>query len=302
VVDEQHRFGVHQRMTLAAKGKGVDVLVMTATPIPRTLMLTAYGDLQSSRLTEKPAGRAPIETRVLSLNRLDEVVSGVRRAVEGGAKVYWICPLVEESEAVDLAAAEERHAALAQLFGPRVGLVHGRMKSEEKDAAMSAFASGSLDILVATTVIEVGIDVPDATVIVIEHAERFGLAQLHQLRGRVGRAEKPGNCLLLYAPPLGATARARLEILRETDDGFRIAEEDLKLRGAGELLGTRQSGLPQLRLADLAAHGELLAVARDDAKLILERDPELKSERGAALRALLYLFERDAAARYLRSA
>ena len=302
VVDEQHRFGVHQRMTLAAKGKGVDVLVMTATPIPRTLMLTAYGDLQSSRLHEKPAGRAAIETRVLPLNRLDEVVAGIRRAVQGGARVYWICPLVEESEAVDLAAVAERHAEFENIFAARVGLVHGRMKSDDKDAAMSAFASGALDVLVATTVIEVGIDVPDATVMVVEHAERFGLAQLHQLRGRVGRADKAGNCLLLYAPPLGETARARLEILRETDDGFRIAEEDLKLRGAGELLGTRQSGLPELRLADLAHHSELLATARDDARLILERDPELKSERSQALRILLYLFERDAAARYLRSA
>ena len=302
VVDEQHRFGVHQRMTLAAKGKGVDVLVMTATPIPRTLMLTAYGDLQSSRLHEKPSGRAAIETRVLPINRLDEVIAGIRRAVEDGARVYWICPLVEESEAIDLAAVAERHGQLETIFGPRVGLVHGRMKSDEKDAAMSAFAAGTIDILVATTVIEVGIDVPDATIIVVEHAERFGLAQLHQLRGRVGRADKAGNCLLLYAPPLGETARARLEILRETDDGFRIAEEDLKLRGAGELLGTRQSGLPELRLADLARHGELLATARDDARLILERDPELKSERSQALRILLYLFERDAAARYLRSA
>ena len=302
VVDEQHRFGVHQRMTLAAKGKGVDVLVMTATPIPRTLMLTAYGDLQSSRLLEKPAGRAAIETRVLPIERLEEVVAGVRRAVESGARVYWICPLVEESEVLDLAAVEERHGQLKNIFGARVGLVHGRLKSDEKDATMSAFASGALDVLVATTVIEVGIDVPDATIIVIEHAERFGLAQLHQLRGRVGRSDKPGNCLLLYAPPLGETARARLEILRETDDGFRIAEEDLKLRGAGELLGTRQSGLPELRLADLARHGELLVTARDDARLIMERDPELKSERSQALRVLLYLFERDAAARYLRSA
>ncbi len=302
VVDEQHRFGVHQRMTLAAKGKGVDVLVMTATPIPRTLMLTAYGDLQSSRLNEKPAGRAPIETRVLPITRLGEVAEGVRRAVENGARVYWVCPLVEESEAVDLLAAEERHAQLQNIFGARIGLVHGRMKSDEKDAAMSAFANGATDILVATTVIEVGIDVPEATIMVIEHAERFGLAQLHQLRGRVGRSDKAGNCLLLYAPPLGETARARLEIMRETDDGFRIAEEDLKLRGAGELLGTRQSGLPELRLADLAQHGELLATARDDARLILERDQDLQSERSQALRILLYLFERDAAARYLRSA
>ena len=302
VVDEQHRFGVHQRMTLAAKGKGVDVLVMTATPIPRTLMLTAYGDLQSSRLNEKPAGRAAIETRVLPISRLGEVVDGVRRAVESGARVFWVCPLVEQSEAVDLAAVEERHAQLRNIFGDRVGLVHGRMKSAEKDSAMSAFAAGAVDILVATTVIEVGIDVPEATIMVIEHAERFGLAQLHQLRGRVGRSNKAGNCLLLYAPPLGETARARLEIMRETDDGFRIAEEDLKLRGAGELLGTRQSGLPELRLADLAQHGELLATARDDARFILQRDPELQSERSQALRILLYLFERDAAARYLRSA
>jgi ATP-dependent DNA helicase RecG len=302
VVDEQHRFGVHQRMTLAAKGKGVDVLVMTATPIPRTLMLTAYGDLQSSRLLEKPAGRAAIETRVLPIERLEDVVAGIKRAVASGARVYWICPLVEESEAVDLAAVAVRHGQLRNIFGTRVGLVHGRLKSDEKDAAMSDFASGALDVLVATTVIEVGIDVPDATIMVIEHAERFGLAQLHQLRGRVGRSDKPGNCLLLYAPPLGETARARLEILRETDDGFRIAEEDLKLRGAGELLGTRQSGLPELRLADLARHGELLATARADARLIMERDPELKSERSQALRVLLYLFERDAAARYLRSA
>ena len=289
-------------MTLAAKGKGVDVLVMTATPIPRTLMLTAYGDLQSSRLNEKPAGRAAIETRVLPISRLGEVVDGVRRAVESGARVFWVCPLVEQSEAVDLAAVEERHAQLQNIFAERVGLVHGRMKSAEKDSAMSAFAAGAVDILVATTVIEVGIDVPEATIMVIEHAERFGLAQLHQLRGRVGRSDKAGNCLLLYAPPLGETARARLEIMRETDDGFRIAEEDLKLRGAGELLGTRQSGLPELRLADLAQHGELLATARDDARLILQRDPELLSERSQALRILLYLFERDAAARYLRSA
>jgi len=302
VVDEQHRFGVHQRMTLASKGKEVDVLVMTATPIPRTLMLTAYGDLNSSRLMEKPAGRAPVATRVIPLGRLDEVLGGIQRAVESGAKVYWICPLVEQSEALDLAAAENRHASLEEIFGSRVGLIHGRMKSDKKDASMSAFAEGTLDILVATTVIEVGIDVPDATVIVIEHAERFGLAQLHQLRGRVGRADKPGNCLLLYAPPLGTTAQARLEILRETDDGFRIAEEDLKLRGAGELLGTKQSGLPQLRVADLSYHSDLLATARDDARLILQFDPELQSARGKALRVLLYLFERDAAARYLRSA
>ena len=302
VVDEQHRFGVHQRMTLATKGTEVDVLLMTATPIPRTLMLTTYGDLNSSRLMEKPAGRAPVATRIIPLERLNEVLQSIKRAVRSGAKVFWICPLIEESEGLDLVAAENRHAVLEKIFGARVGLVHGRMKSNQKDVSMLAFSEGQLDILVATTVIEVGIDVPDATIIVIEHAERFGLAQLHQLRGRVGRADKPGNCLLLYAPPLNPTAQARLEILRESDDGFRIAEEDLKLRGAGELLGTKQSGLPQLRVADLTYHSDLLATARDDARLILERDPQLQSARGKALRVLLYLFERNTAARYLRSA
>ena len=301
VVDEQHRFGVHQRLALTGKGAGADVLVMTATPIPRTLMLTAYGDMEVSRLTEKPPGRAPVETRVMPLERLDDVIAAVRRATDGGARVYWVCPLVEESSAVDLAAAEDRHAALKEIFGPRVGLIHGRMKGPEKDAAMAAFASGDVRVLVATTVIEVGVDVPDATVMIVEHADRFGLSQLHQLRGRVGRGGKPGSCLLLYKAPHGETARARLKIMRETEDGFRIAEEDLRLRGAGELLGTRQSGLPEFRLADLAVHGELLQAARDDAQLVLERDAELETPRGQALRVLLYLFERDAAIRYLRS-
>ncbi len=301
VIDEQHRFGVHQRLTLGAKGRGVDMLVMTATPIPRTLMLTAYGDMEVSRLTEKPAGRRPITTRALPLARLDEVVAAVRRAADGGAKIFWVCPLVEESEAIDLAAAAERKVELESRLGERIGLVHGRMKGAEKDAAMAAFAKGPVDVLVATTVIEVGIDVPEATVIVIEHAERFGLAQLHQLRGRIGRGDADSTCLLVYAQPLGETARARLNILRETDDGFRIAEEDLRLRGAGELLGTRQSGLPAFRLADLAVHDELLAAARDDARLILARDPELATPRGRALRTLLYLFERDAAVKLLRS-
>lgn len=301
VIDEQHRFGVHQRLTLGAKGQAADMLVMTATPIPRTLMLTAYGDVDVARLVEKPAGRKPITTRALPLTRLAEVVRGVRRALDRGAKVYWVCPLVDESEAVDLAAAAERHAHLAGLFGERVGLVHGRMKGPERDAEMVAFAAGSVDILVATTVIEVGVDVPKASVMVIEHAERFGLAQLHQLRGRVGRGEARSSCLLLYAPPLGETARARISILRETDDGFRIAEEDLRLRGAGELLGTRQSGLPVLRLADLVAHEDLLAAARDDARLVLLRDPGLNGPRGQALRNLLYLFERDAVVKFLRS-
>jgi ATP-dependent DNA helicase RecG len=301
VVDEQHRFGVHQRLMLAAKGHATDVLVMTATPIPRTLMMTAYGDLDVSRLLEKPAGRQPIDTRAVPLERLDEVVTAVDRAIRTGARVYWVCPLVEESETVDLAAAAERHAHLVQRFGDRIGLVHGRMKTADKDRVMADFAAGKLQILVATTVIEVGVDVPAATVMVVEHAERFGLAQLHQLRGRVGRGQQRSTCLLLYQPPLGETAKARLNILRETDDGFRIAEEDLRLRGAGELLGTRQSGMPEFHLADLAVHADLLAAARDDARLVLERDPELSSPRGSALRTLLYLFERDAAVKTLRS-
>ena len=301
VIDEQHRFGVHQRLTLGAKSETTHMLVMTATPIPRTLMLTAYGDMDVSKLTEKPSGRKPIDTRALPLSRINEVAAAARRAMDGGAKVYWVCPLVEESEAIDLAAASERFDALKTQFGKRVGLVHGRMKGPEKDAVMADFAEGAIDLLVATTVIEVGVDVPLATVMVIEHAERFGLAQLHQLRGRIGRSDLASTCLLLYAPPLGETARARIEILRETDDGFRIAEEDLRLRGAGEVLGTRQSGMPEFRLADLAVHGELLAAARDDARLILSRDPKLETGRGEALRTLLYLFERDAAVKYLRS-
>ena len=301
VIDEQHRFGVHQRLTLAAKGRAVDVLVMTATPIPRTLMLTAYGDMDVSRLTEKPAGRKPIDTRALPAERIDEVIEAVGRALKDGARVYWVCPLVEESELLDVAAAEERFRHLAKIFGDRVGLVHGRLKGPAKDKAMAEFAQGRTAVLVATTVIEVGVDVPEATVMVVEHAERFGLAQLHQLRGRIGRGSKPSTCILLYTPPLGETARARLSILRETEDGFRIAEEDLRLRGAGELLGTRQSGLPEFRLANLAVHGELLAAARDDAKLALTQDPELKGPRGQALRTLLYLFERDEGVRLLRS-
>lgn len=301
VIDEQHRFGVHQRLTLAEKGRGVDMLVMTATPIPRTLMLTAYGDMDVSKITEKPAGRQPIDTRTLPTDRLPEVVDGIGRALRSGTRVYWVCPLVEDSEVSDLAAAEERHRELQMHFGERVGLVHGKMKPKEKDAAMAAFISGEVSLLVATTVIEVGVDVPEASIMVIEHAERFGLAQLHQLRGRIGRGSTKSSCLLLYQGPLGEISRARLNIMRETDDGFRIAEEDLRLRGAGELLGTRQSGFPEFRLADLEVHGDLLAVARDDAQLILNKDPDLDSERGNALRVLLYLFERDAAVKYLRS-
>ncbi len=302
VVDEQHRFGVHQRMQLQGKGQvRADVLVMTATPIPRTLALTAYGDMDVSRLIGRPPGRKPVETRVLPAERLDEVVEHLRRALARGARAYWVCPLVEESEKIDLAAAEERAAMLKRALGANIGLVHGRMKGPERDAVMAKFKSGELSLLVATTVIEVGVDVPEATIMVVEHAERFGLAQLHQLRGRVGRGTGRSSCLLLYHPPLGETAKARLKIMRETDDGFVIAEEDLRLRGAGELLGQRQSGLPAFRLADLAVHGDLLPVARDDAELIISRDPELRSPRGEALRALLYLFGRDEAVRYLRT-
>ncbi len=302
VVDEQHRFGVHQRLELAAKGGGTDMLVMTATPIPRTLALTAYGDMDLSKLDEKPPGRMPVDTRLVSQERLDETVGAVERAIRNGARVYWVCPLVEESETIDLAAAEDRYLSLKMTIGEdKVALIHGRMKPAEKDAAMERFSTGAAQLLVATTVIEVGVDVPEATVMVIEHAERFGLAQLHQLRGRIGRGGKSGTCLLLYAPPLTATAKARLSILRDTDDGFLIAEEDLRLRGSGEVLGTRQSGLPEFKLADIAVHGDLVAAARDDAKLIIARDPELETERGQALRTLLYLFEQDEAVRTLRS-
>jgi ATP-dependent DNA helicase RecG len=299
VIDEQHRFGVHQRLALQAKTPIADLLVMTATPIPRTLALTTYGDMDVSKLTEKPAGRQPIDTRAMPLERLAEIVDGLGRLINAGGRAYWVCPLVAESELVDLTAAEERFNALSMRFPGRVGLMHGRLKGPEKDRIMADFKSGQLALLVATTVIEVGVDVPEATVMVIEHAERFGLAQLHQLRGRVGRGTGRSSCLLLYQEPLGETAKARLSILRETEDGFRIAEEDLRLRGAGEVLGTRQSGLPEFRLANLALHGDLLAAARDDAQLIMGRDPRLADRRGEALRLLLYLFERDAAVKLL---
>lgn len=302
VVDEQHRFGVHQRLMLTSKGgTGTDVLVMTATPIPRTLTLTAYGDMDVSKLDEKPPGRKPVDTRALPLDRLNDVVAGLNRALSRGDQIYWVCPLVEESDEIDAAAAEERHRHLQSIYGEKVGLVHGRMKATDKDAVMARFQAGEIRILVATTVIEVGVNVPTATVMVIEHAERFGLAQLHQLRGRVGRGGDKSSCLLLYQAPLGETAAARIKIMRETEDGFRIAEEDLRLRGAGELLGTRQSGLPSFRLANIETQQELLAAAYDDARLILDRDAELESPRGRALRILLYLFERDEAIRYLRS-
>ena len=301
VIDEQHRFGVHQRVALTQKGPRPDLLVMTATPIPRTLALTAYGDMDVSQITEKPPGRKPVDTRAVPLSRLDEMIAGVRRAADRGDQAYWVCPLVEESEVIDLTAAEARFESLKVVLGDRVGLVHGRMKAAEKDRVMERFHEGEIAVLIATTVIEVGVNAPNATIMIIEHAERFGLAQLHQLRGRVGRGVKPSSCILLYKAPLGETAKARIKILRESEDGFLIAEEDLRLRGAGDLLGAAQSGFPRFRLADVAAHGELLSAARDDAKMIVEKDPELKSKRGEALRTLLYLFSRDDAVKLLEA-
>jgi ATP-dependent DNA helicase RecG len=301
IVDEQHRFGVHQRLALTQKGEAVDVLVLTATPIPRTLVLTFFGDMDVSELREKPAGRQPIDTRAIPLSRLEEVEDAVGRALAAGNRAYWVCPLVAESEKSDLAAAEARFDELRNKFGPKADLVHGRMKGADKDAAMARFAAGETQLLVATTVIEVGVDVPEATVMVIEHAERFGLAQLHQLRGRIGRSSSPSTCLLLYKTPLGETAKARLATLRETEDGFRIAEEDLKLRGEGDLLGTRQSGLPGFRVARPEFHGKYLGAARDDATLVLTRDPSLETERGQALRHLLYLFGKDEAIKLIRA-
>jgi ATP-dependent DNA helicase RecG len=301
VVDEQHRFGVHQRLRLTAKGISPHMLVMTATPIPRTLVLAAFGDMDVSKLTEKPAGRKPITTITVPTERTGEIVGRLKSALSEGKKAYWICPLVEESEEVDLMSVEERHATLVSALGPGIGLIHGRMSGPEKDAIMLAFKSGELRLLVATTVVEVGVDVPDATIMVIEHAERFGLAQLHQLRGRVGRGDEASTCILLYKGPLGETGHARLSIMRDTEDGFRIAEEDLKLRGEGEILGTRQSGTPGFRIASIEAHADLLEIARKDAAYLIERDPDLTSERGEAVRTLLYLFRRDEAIRFLRA-
>ncbi|BCI70112.1 OB-fold nucleic acid binding domain protein [Sphingomonas sp. S17] len=302
VVDEQHRFGVAQRMMLSAKGKAPPhLLAMTATPIPRTLTLANYGEMDVSRLDEMPPGRQPIETRVVSEDRLDEVVNALGRHLSDGGQAYWVCPLVEESEKSDLAAAEMRAESLRARFGERVGLVHGKMKPAEKDAVMEAFAGGRLGVLVATTVIEVGVDVPNATLIVIEHADRFGLAQLHQLRGRVGRGGGLSRCLLLRGSHLSETSRARLALMRETNDGFRIAEEDLRLRGAGELLGTRQSGELAFRLATPENMADLMQCAQDDARLLIDRDGGLEAPRGQAARTALYLFERDAGVALLRS-
>ena len=301
VVDEQHRFGVQQRLALSAKGEAVDILVMTATPIPRTLVLSYFGDMEVSNLREKPPGRQPIDTRAIPVERIGDVVARLQRAVAEGKRAYWVCPLVAESEESDAAAATDRFEHLSHAFGSKVGLIHGKMKGPEKDAAMAAFAAGATQVLVATTVIEVGVDVPEATIIVIEHAERFGLSQVHQLRGRVGRGTGASSCLLLYKGPLNEVAEARINILRESEDGFRIAEEDLKLRGEGEVLGTRQSGAPGFKLADLAVHGDLLPLARDAAQTLVDADPELAGEQGRAVRTLLHLFEREEAIRLIEA-
>jgi len=304
IIDEQHRFGVHQRLALQAKGANNDtnVLVMTATPIPRTLLMTHYGDLDVSKLTEKPAGRKPITTKAVPLEKLERLIDRIRVQLDEGAQVYWVCPLIESSELTDLAAAEERFAHLRQTFGDSVGLLHGALTAKEKDETMAAFSEGRIKILVATTVIEVGVNVPNANIMVIEHAERFGLAQLHQLRGRVGRGTRESFCMLLFKAPLGDTAGERIAIMEKTEDGFLIAEKDLELRGGGEILGARQSGTPGFRVAEVPGYEMLLSAARDDATLILSRDPSLNSPRGKALRTLLYVFECDEAVRLFRAA
>ncbi len=286
-------------MDLGAKGEAADILVMTATPIPRSLALAQYGDMDISVLDEKPAGRRPVETALVSSARIDQVIERLRVALAAGRQAYWVCPLVEESEVAEMTAAEERHRALTLALGPGVGLVHGQLPPAAKDAAMADFVAGRTRLLVATTVIEVGVDVPNASIMVIEAAQHFGLAQLHQLRGRVGRGPEASTCLLLYDPPLGEAARARLETMRRTEDGFAIAEEDLRLRGAGDLIGTQQSGLPRFRVADLEAQAELMRTAQTDARLLLSQDPGLTSPRGEATRTLLWLMERDKAIRML---
>ena len=298
IVDEQHRFGVRERLALTEKGDAVDVLVLSATPIPRTLVLTYFGDMDISELREKPAGRQPIDTRAVPKSRIGEIVDGLTRALDAGKRAYWICPLVEETDSEDhahLTNATKRFETLQRRFGERVGLVHGQMKPEQKDRVMAQFAAGEIQLLVATTVVEVGVDVPQATIMVIENAERFGLAQLHQLRGRIGRGSEASTCLLLYHEPLGEMSAARMKVIRETTDGFRIAEQDLRLRGAGEVLGTRQSGLHGDRIARREVHAQLIAQARDEAVRIMQDNPKLKGERGDALRCLLYLYERDEA-------
>ena len=302
VVDEQHRFGVRQRLILGQKGQHTDVLVMTATPIPRTLAMTAYGDLTTSILDEKPAHRKQIKTALVSQERVDEIIQRLQSAFASQQRAYWICPLVEETDNSDYEAAESRYRLLCKLLpDANAQLAHGKMKSAERDEAMQLFASGDSQLLVATTVVEVGVDVPEASIIIIEHAERFGLAQLHQLRGRVGRGSAESYCLLLYKSPLNETAKSRLNTMRNHDDGFIIAEEDLRLRGPGEVLGQRQSGLPEFKLADLAAHSELISIARQQAEQIIKSDPDLSQPESAPYRALLSLFEKDVAVQFLAS-
>lgn len=300
IIDEQHRFGVRQRLELGRKGVAVDVLVMTATPIPRSLALAQYGDMDVSVLDEKPPGRKPVTTAMSSMARIDEVIDHLRKAIGEGKQAYWVCPLVEESETLDLSSAEERFKSLRAALGEgKVGLVHGQLPSEEKDAAMAAFQSGKTSVLVSTTVIEVGVDVPNASIMVIERAESFGLAQLHQLRGRVGRGAAQSTCLLLYQPPLSESAHRRLETMRETEDGFRISEVDLEMRGVGDLIGTAQSGLPKFRVADVETQAALMAVAQTDARKLLAEDAGLESERGKAARVLLWFMGQDEAIRLI---
>ncbi len=301
VIDEQHRFGVDQRLALGAKGDATDLLVMTATPIPRTLLLTHWAEMDTSRITEKPAGRQKITTTLHKLSDLEKVMDAIARAIVAGGQVYWVCPLVNESEVLDITAAEMRFKTLRERFGAQAALAHGQQAPEVRDYALSSFASGRVKILVATTVIEVGVDVRAANVMVIEHAERFGLAQLHQLRGRVGRGGVKSYCLLLHDDKLTQTAGKRLALLRDTEDGFVIADEDYRLRGAGDYLGTKQSGLPGYLLADAERHEDLLTMARQDAIMLLQRDPKLDSDRGQAVRILLNLFDQREAITTLQS-
>lgn len=295
VVDEQHRFGVKQRLELSKKGNTPDIVVMTATPIPRTLVLTEFGDMSYSKIDELPQGRKPVDTRVMNIKKTSDIIEALKRKVSTGARIYWICPLIEESEKSDLAAAEKRFESLKEVFNDQVGLMHGKMKEAEKDAVMESFKTGKISILVSTTVVEVGVNVPEATVMVIERAERFGLSQLHQLRGRIKRSSNPSDCLLLYGFPLSDTAKERLDIMRQSEDGFMIAEKDLELRGGGEILGVKQSGFTEFKVADLEFHKDLLLTAHQDAEMIISNDPNLQSRRGQNLKTLLYLFREDTA-------
>ena len=299
VIDEQHRFGVVQRLRLTQKNPHAHILLMTATPIPRTLTIAYYGEMDITRITEKPAERKPVDTRVMSIEKLPEITEGLKRSIDKGEKIYWICPLVEESEKSDLAAATDRFNEFKKIFGDKVALVHGKMKSDQKQQVLQDFKDGKYNLLIATTVIEVGIDVRDATIIFIEHAERFGLSQLHQLRGRVGRGDKQSTCILLYANKLGESSVARLKVMKDNHDGFKIAEEDLKLRGSGEVLGTRQSGMPSFHFAELPEHFDLLEGARQEARGIIKNDPQLTSQRGKNLKLLLSLFEYDETIEYI---